>query len=161
MQHSRSFPACTWVSDRFAAIYSAGPDLGDNPSALSALAPSPSPTLAHSQRPFARTVCYHHRHCSYGLLRQCRAHQRTSRGNRLYRRPYGHDTFPALITHPCPGAATHTPGDHLSACTHLLPQVLWPSPALQRLGISGPTVVLSTPSQELLVVGYFGVAVFA
>ncbi len=47
----------------------------------------------------------------------------------LYRRPYGHDTFPALITHPCPGAATHTPGDHLSACTQLLPQPHWPSSA--------------------------------
>jgi hypothetical protein len=49
------------------------------PSALSALAPSPSSTLVYSQRPFARVVCYRHRHCSYGLMRQCRGHRRISR----------------------------------------------------------------------------------
>jgi hypothetical protein len=79
LQRSRSFPACAWVSDWFAATYSVVPDLGDSPSALSAPAPFPSPTLTHSQRPFARMSYYPHRHCSYSLMRQCRSHQRISR----------------------------------------------------------------------------------
>ena len=39
----------------------------------------PSPTLTYSQRPFAPMSCYPHHHRSYGLMRQCRVHQRISR----------------------------------------------------------------------------------
>jgi len=54
--------------------------------------------------------------------------------------------LPRLTTHPFPGAATPTPGDHPSAFAQLLPQVHWPSPKSKRARhLHPPTVALSTP----------------
>ncbi len=102
-----------------------------------------------TQRPFALAACYHRRHCYYGLMRQSRLHPRISRDLRLYRRPYGCETFPALTIHPSDVAATPTPEGRLRACTQLLPQPRWPSSTLERLGTFTPTVALSTLLPEL------------
>ncbi len=72
-------------------------------------------------------------------------------GPRLYRRPHGSETFPALTIRPSDVAATLTPEGRLRASTQLLPQPHWPSSLTHGLGAFIPTVALSTPFPELLV----------
>jgi hypothetical protein len=117
-----------------AALYGTGPDLGDCSDALSAPTPSPSPAPARSQRAFALVSCYRHRHRSYGLMRWALIHQWTSRVRRLYHRPHGWESFPALTTHPSEVAATRTPEGRLRASAQLLPQPHWPSSSKDGLG---------------------------
>jgi hypothetical protein len=77
---SSSLPGPSWTDPSQQPVCSRLPRRGPvvtEPQPLSAGRVSPHRPC--SQGPFAPAMCYYRRHCSYGPMRQSRAHQRTSR----------------------------------------------------------------------------------